>query len=310
MTTITTTSVIINPSSQGGRTGTRWQSLRAEFTRIVGTANHLLTQYKGHAAVLAKQAVENGCKTLVVVGGDGTLSEVVDGVTHNATKKPDCNLGLIPLGTGGDFRRTVGISKQPVEAMAVIAAGKTRSLDVGIVHYGSQRVRRAFVNIASLGVSGLVTNIVNNGSKKLGSLAYVLGTFRASFGYQNRRVKMIFDGDPSTQILRRVYTMAIANGRYFGGGMPIAPTANPSDGFLDVVWIGDVSFAKVLSRTAQVYSGNILQWDKVHHRRVRSVEVEVLDGPALPLDVDGEVPGHMPASFSLVPNAISMFVPE
>ena len=181
---------------------------------------------------------------MVAVGGDGTINEVVNGFFDGETLvAPKAVLGILPMGTGGDFIKTTGTSRVLVEAAQALAKGTPRAIDVGrlryVTHEGAPGLRH-FVNIASFGISGLVDRYVNQSSKLLdGKASFYLATLRASLRYRNARCRITFDDGPVTE--QAVYTAAIANGRFFGGGMKIAPEAELDDGRFDVVLIGDVS---------------------------------------------------------------------
>jgi len=164
-----------------------------------------------------------------------------------------------------------------------------------------------FINIASFGLSGLVDRYVNDSSKRLGgTLSFLAASARASLSYDNQRVRMRFDdGDPIDTIIK---VCAIANGRYFGGGMYIAPEANLDDGLFDVVSVGDLSRLEMAMSSHRLYRGTHLTLDKVSHRRAKKVSAEPLDSTDVLLDVDGETPGRLPATFTVVPKSLAVVV--
>jgi diacylglycerol kinase family enzyme len=230
-----------------------------------------------------------------------------------AAIKPGASFAMVPFGTGGDFRRTMAIPLETVDAAAVIKANKTRKIDVGKLTYttrdGATKLRM-FINIASFGVSGVVDRLVNESGKKLGRLSFMLATARATWAYKNQRVQLIFDNDASTRVEATINTVAVANGKFFGGKMKVAPHAEVDDGLFDVISMGDLTFGDLVKSGRRLYEGTHLSMDKVSSRRARVVEAQPIEPKAIvELDVDGEAPGLLPAKFEIVPGGITMVVP-
>jgi YegS/Rv2252/BmrU family lipid kinase len=320
------TVVIVNPKSQGGAVGKRWPELADEIGRIL-PFDELRTSGPGDAIALTRKALRDGADRVVALGGDGTVNEVVNGFFEEdgTPIAPDATFGLLPYGTGGDFSRTMNIPRKLPEAARIIAAagsgpgagsagGTRRRVDLGRLTYrtadGDTRARM-FANIASFGVSGVVDRLVNESGKKLGGkLAFALATARATWSYRNQRVELVFDGEAASRVELTINTVAVANGRYFGGGMMMAPNAEVDDGTFDVVAMGDFNFGDLLRSGRRVYNGSHLTMDKVTHRRAKVVEAAPLDaGVAVELDVDGENLGRLPARFEAVPSCLWMAVP-
>ena len=306
------TVLIVNPKSQGGRLGKRW----AEISDTIGRAfpyDEALTQGPGDATRLAREALRAGVERVVAIGGDGTINEVVNGFFDERGQPiaPEASFAVIPFGTGGDFRRTLQLPTELAAAAAVIAANHRRKIDVGRLELtapGGGRVTRMFANIASFGVSGVVDRLVNESGKKLGRLAFVVASARATWSYKNQRVQLVFDG--TDRIDATINTVAVANGRYFGGAMMIAPHAEVDDGKFDVVALGDFGIRDLLASGPRLFKGTHLAMDKVTERRARVVEAEPIDpGAVVELDVDGENLGRLPARFEVVPSVLWMVVP-
>jgi YegS/Rv2252/BmrU family lipid kinase len=309
------TVVIVNPKSQGGAVGKRWPELAETIGRVL-PFEEATTSGPGDATELTRRALRAGATRVIALGGDGTINEVIGGFFDDDGHAiaPDATFGLLPYGTGGDFRRTVNIPRDLAEAARVIAAGQRRRIDLGRLWYSTcdgQRRTRMFANIASFGVSGVVDRLVNESGKKLGRLSFALATARATWSYRNQRVELVFDGDASSRLEITINTVAVANGRYFGGGMRVAPDAELDDGAFDVVAMGDFGFGDLLRSGRRLYSGTHLTMDKVSHRRAKVVEAQPVDpGVEVELDVDGENLGRLPARFELVPAALWMAVPS
>ncbi len=312
------TVVVVNPKSQNGTLGRRWPDLARVLHREMGGFEAVMTQSPGDATRLARSALAGGADMVVAVGGDGTIHEVVNGFfdAHQRPVRPGAALGLLPFGTGGDFRKTVKVPKELEDAGRILARGRRQTIDVGSLRYRDGGARgeekqRVFVNIASFGIGGLVDQIVNNSSKLLGGrVSFLMGTARAALRYKNQRVRMIFDGDEDQFVESTINNVAVANGQYFGGGMHIAPEAVLDDGQFDVVTIGDLSPLDFLRDGHRVYRGAHLGMNKVSFRRAHRVDARPVDPDEdVLLDVDGEAPGALPASFSVLPRAIDLIVP-
>jgi YegS/Rv2252/BmrU family lipid kinase len=241
------------------------------------------------------------------VGGDGTLNEVVNGFFEGGLVPPDACLALVPRGTGGDFRRTFGLNGSLRESCARLKA-EVRPLDVGRVRFtrpdGSSG-ERSFVNVASFGVSGQVDRAVNSGTKVLGGkVSFFLASVRTLLRWRDQAVRIRVDGGPVEALA--ITTLAVANGQYFGGGMRVAPEADPSDGQFDVtIWSG-YHLKDFALKSASVYDGRHVRWAGTRTLRCRVLEASS-DEEVL-LDVDGEQPGRLPASFELLPGALRLQV--
>ncbi|MBA3391365.1 MAG: diacylglycerol kinase family lipid kinase [Deltaproteobacteria bacterium] len=307
------TVVVVNPNSQGGRLGKRW----TELADTIGRAfpfDDVHTRAPGDATRLTREALQAGAERVIAIGGDGTVNEVVNGFFDGAGTPiaPEASFGLIPFGTGGDFRRTFRLPTETAEAAAVIAANQRRKIDIGKLEFratSGSTVTRMFANIASFGVSGVVDRLVNESGKKLGRLSFLWATARATLSYKNQRVQLVFDG--KDRVEATINTVAVANGRYFGGAMMVAPHAEVDDGVFDVVALGDLGFGDLLTSGRRLYKGTHLTMDKVTTRRAKVIEAEGVDPRAvIELDIDGESPGRLPARFEIIPGALWMVVPS
>ncbi len=299
--------VIVNPNSAGGQTRRRWPHLEQEIRASLGEFDALFTERPGHATDLARGALRGGADLVVAMGGDGTINEVVNGFfAGTEAVKPGAAFAVLPAGTGGDFVKTAGVPRDLGRAARAIAEGRSRPIDAARLTYiasDGNRAARHFVNIASFGISGLVDQYVNKSSKSLGGKAsFFLASVKASLAYKNARVKLKLDG--GEPIERVVYTCAVANGRYFGGGMEIAPAAKLDDGKFEVVTVGDVGMMTMLRHSSKIYRGAHVKLPFVTVEQAARVEAEAADGEEVLLDVDGEQPGRLPAMFELLPGAL------
>jgi diacylglycerol kinase (ATP) len=304
-------SVVVNPHAGAGGAGRLLPGLRRGLQALGMSHEILETSQRGQATALACQAIESGCTLLAVVGGDGTLNEVSQAyVEPDGSPRAGPPIALIPCGTGGDFARTCAFGQSGLEgALTRLATGRQRPLDLGVVtlhDIRGQVVHRAFLNVASVGISGDVDERVERGPKWLGGkAAFLIGTVGAALVYQNVPLSIEIDGAPWHQ--GPVLLAAIANGQFLGGGMHIAPDASFADGLLDVVCVGDLSRGKFLSLFPRVYKGAHIGLDSVSAGRGRNVTVRALSNekPVL-VDVDGETPGYLPLSARIFPGALQL----
>jgi diacylglycerol kinase (ATP) len=307
--TTSTVRVIVNPRAGRGLGDEDLQALRQRFVNQGLHAEFMITAAPGHAAELARIARDVGAEVVAVVGGDGTMNEVVQAYVDDEGKPiPGPALAVLPAGTGGDFRRTLGLSKNLDEAVGRIRYGSDHPTDLGLLRFakddGSQGVR-AFLNIASCGLGGLVDRIVNASGKRFGgTVSFFLGTAEGLAKYRNQPVRIRVDGELFHE--GRVVNAAVANGRYFGGGMCIAPMADPTDGRFEVVVMGNFSVPEVLAFTGKIYQGAHLGNARVHVSHGKHVEIEPLGADPVLIDCDGEAPGRLPARFEVLHHAVKL----
>jgi YegS/Rv2252/BmrU family lipid kinase len=304
--------IILNPTAGSGGAARKKAAIIHALT-VSGQAPEVVhTEGPGDAGRLVREARRDGVECVVVVGGDGTLNDASQGYLDpdgGVASGPD--LALIPSGTGGDFRRTFGLSDSVEEAAARLLAAKPRPLDLGLLSvtgHDGQLVRRAFINITSFGIGGLTDRIVNSSPKWMGGkTAFLLGTLRAILVYENAPVRVRVDGKVCLEA--PIFNVALANGRYFGGGMMIAPDADPSDGLLDVVALHDISRVQGIALAQHIYKGAHLGQRGVVVARGKIVEAEPLvKSREVLVDMDGETPGRLPLRAELAPGALRLRV--
>jgi YegS/Rv2252/BmrU family lipid kinase len=298
---------IVNPASANGATGRRWAEVSRRLRALGVEHETAMTNAPGHATDLAADALSAGVDSLIAVGGDGTLNEVANGFFRE-DRTPVAALGLLPLGTGGDFRRTLNLPLKLEEAAMLIKRRKLRLIDVGRIQMkglDGQPYTRCFVNIADAGIGGVVVERVNNTSKLLGG--------RVSFQYASLRVLLSYD--PQEMEVKsaegsfsgRAQNVVIANCQYFGGGMWVAPQASPDDGLFDVIVFGDIARMEAIRSIGSIYKGKHVSNPKV--QGWRSARVEVSSDDRVLIDVDGEMCGNLPATFEIMPRALPVIVP-
>ena len=308
--------VIVNPASAAGATGRAWPSLASELRRHFGAFAVAFTERGGGAVEIAEREARAGREFLIACGGDGTISEVANGILRAGGA---AELGVLPSGTGGDFRRTLGVPSRAADAARALREGNTRETDAGRVTFTNGRGEeesRFFVNVASFGMGGEVIRRVKSreglpaGAARLlgGKLSFAAAALRSALTFEKPTVRVALDGGPESRLT--VANFCVANARYFGGGMKIAPTAKVDDGLFDVVAVGDVSAAKVLTNSYRLYLGTHLGMEEVNHARARRVSARPASADFVKLEVDGELVGRLPAEFEILPGALRVRCPD
>jgi YegS/Rv2252/BmrU family lipid kinase len=303
------TFLVVNPRSAGGETGKRWAEISGQVTRSIGDFGFGFTERAMDAVRLTRDALADGYECIAAVGGDGTINEVVNGFfAEGKAINPNAALGLIPRGTGGDFRRAFGWELDLDSALARLRTDKTEPFDVGLVEYVNhqgQKESRYFANIASFGVSAAVAHEVNIGSKALGgNLSFLWGTVKTMAKYKDRRVRLRVDGGAPEEL--DITVVAASNGRYFGSGMCVAPKAITHDGMFDLTIWHDYGLSDFIIKSKGVYNGDHITWNKTRYLQCRTLEAE--SDQEVFLEMDGEVPGKLPCRVSILPGAIRLKV--
>lgn len=297
---------VVNPFAAGGKLGRAWPQISQQLTSALGPHDHGLTQRPGDASRLARDAATTGYRVVISVGGDGTHNEVCNGlITNDLATNPQTSLGILPFGTGGDFRRMLSLHSLS-DAISTLRDGLDKPIDIGrldFLDHNSQPLTRYFLNIASLGLGGLVDQYVNQSSKRLGGkLSFMLATLQAMFNYTYPAVTFQVDNGP--EITSPIMNIAVANGQFLGGGMHIAPHASLNDGLFDVIVIQKAPLHQVIPKSLDIYKGQHLTHPWVMSMRGRKVFAKS-SGVVL-LDVDGEAPGRLPATFQLLPSVLNL----
>lgn len=298
--------VIVNPRSGGGLSDRRWAALVGPLTDGLGPFDTRFTEQRGDGKRLAQEEAVAGRQLVVAFGGDGTISEVVDGLVAAGTQT---QLGIIPRGTGGDFRRSVCLPKQVAEAALHLQKAQVRRIDVGRARFVGEdgtTTSRCFVNVASFGFSADVASRANRSSKWFGAkLAFLGATVRSLVGYDNVEVMVQVDGGAAQR--HTVLMAAVGNGCFFGGGMKICPGGALDDGILDLVMVGDMTKMGVLANMGRLYEGTHVHLEEVDSVKARSVQVTPVDDKAkISIELDGETPGYLPATFDILPGVLPL----
>ncbi len=293
---------LVNPASANGATAKRWPKLRARAAELGLRGDELLSEAPGHLTDLARGIAGEG-RLLVVVGGDGTLNEVANGIAGTGAE-----VAVLPNGTGQDFGRTHGIPSRFDDAVEVALSGRAREVDLGRADFrgpDGEEASRIFANVGSVGMSGAVARRANSMSKALGGrTTFYYALVREFARWKNTEVTVTCDGEE-----RRgpMHDVIVANGRWHGGGMKLAPGADARDGLFDVVLIGDVTKLDFVTTSPKLYSGGHIGHPRVDVLRGAVLTVE--GASPLPLELDGEVAGTTPVRFEVLPGALLLRAP-
>jgi diacylglycerol kinase (ATP) len=301
---------IVNPSAATGAVGKQWPRIETLCRERLGPFPCLMTSAPGDAREFARREALKGSSLIVCVGGDGTLNEIVNGLmSDQGPVRDDVVVGFIPFGTGCDFRRTLGIPKDVRGAIEVIAQGCTLPIDLGRLTYlghGGRTSVRYFHNVTSFGLGGEVDERVNRAGREMGGFfSFLKATLISLLLYDKKRIRLRVDERFDETVL--TWNIAVANGKYHGGGMCIAPDASARDGLFEVTIVGDLSLREIVYHLPKLYSGRIAEVKKV--RMMAGKRIEAFSEQRVLLDVDGEQPGLLPVSIDIVPGALRFIMP-
>ncbi|KAG0260105.1 hypothetical protein BG011_002124 [Mortierella polycephala] len=286
------------------------------------------TQHSGHASDLAREFINTGYNIIVAVGGDGTISQVVHGYMQADGGTKGCAIGIISTGTGGDFVRTTQSPKDPFKALDLILSTESILVDVGHIactkpDAPSVKVEQYFINICSVGISGAIVKRVESSSIAKyvsGGLVYWIYTYLTGLRYKSPLVKYTMSGNPAgseektSEQEANLYIMAVANGRYLGGNMHIAPKADISDGKFDIVCLHNLSLIDAITKASPALkTGSLMNLPS--HQAFTQRTSTVTMSPVNPTDkvyveADGEVAGVLPATWKIVANGCRMILPK
>jgi YegS/Rv2252/BmrU family lipid kinase len=298
--------VIVNPSSAAGATGRRWDLIAKLLRRSLGSFEHAATRFPNEATALSRAALRDGYEMIVAVGGDGTLNEVASGFFDGYTAiAPEAVLGVIAVGTGSDFGRTLGQTDLQ-SACASLGGRNARSMDVGLAHFSNHDgspATRIFINVASFGVSGLVARLVSPRLKALsGRAAFTFATLRALATYRDQTVSLQFDDAPAQSLA--ITNCAFGNGRFFGAGMQVAPAAKFDDGELDAtIWSG-FTLLDFIRKRRTLYDGTHVREPGTQALRLR--RATATSESIVLLEIDGESAGRLPLQIDVMPLALRL----
>ncbi|MES0096784.1 diacylglycerol kinase family protein [Mesorhizobium sp. M0019] len=306
--------VVLNPIAGGGSLKRHWPEVAASLKRHFGDFELRETQAEGDAERLALDLAAIGFELVIAAGGDGTASEVADGLLKAIRESGrTAELGLLPCGTGIDFARGLGLSNNVDLTLKRIAEAKPRKIDAGCISYVDDHgalASRHFINIASLGLSGATDRAVNADKRKGKVSAKALFYWRTVWEFLRYRFQEVaITVDDGAPVQARTALVAVANGKFFGGGMMIAPDAELNDGEFDIVILRAAGKLKLIWDIRLLYGGRHRNHPAITILRGKKVVVEPLGDVqknAALIDIDGESPGRIPATFEILPGALTL----
>ncbi len=301
--------VIVNPVSANGKTARIWPKHEKYLLNKGLNMARFYTRYPLHASELAREGVLKGYRRIMVVGGDGTVNEVVNGLlVDEELIASDIQLIIFSQGTGCDFIRSLGLKKGVDDVYQLIMDGKIKYIDLGKVTYITNQGtedERYFLNVADLGIGGETVKLVNESSKLLGGfLTYLIGALRTIMKYKNKVMRLDIDGKEILQ--KSINSIMVGNGQYFGGGIKITPGANLEDGKFKIVILGNLNKWEIIMNLIKAYKGTHLSHPKVDV--FNGKELSVNSPEKVLLEIDGETIGMLPARFNILYKKLPILV--
>lgn len=293
--------IIVNPFSARGRTEKRWVFIKDIIKHYFKEFKYIFTEKPFQATEIAKELFNQGYNLIIGVGGDGTLNEIINGYFSNKDKpiNSEASIGIIPSGTGSDFIRFLKIPRDFKKSVELIKNSKEKAIDVGKINTNDKT--KYFINIADF---GLGAEVMNNISKipesKRGAFSYYVGLLKTLKGYKSKQVRITTD---KHEFSGKYLIGAIANGRIFGGGMIIAPEAQPDDGLFDFVLIKEMKKLEILYNTRFLYNGKILKNKKVELIRTNFIKIES-ESENVSIEYDGEIGLKLPVEFRIIKKSL------
>lgn len=307
--------VIVNPKASIGKAGKDWPQIKQILEKEGIAFDYLITEYQGHAISLVRDSITGkGYKKIISVGGDGTNNEVVNGIfTQKRFPTEEIMMGIIPVGTGNDWRRTFDFGIDYQENAKIIKAGNTFKHDIGKVTYyndGDPQVRY-FLNAAGTGLDEAVCQSTNAMKQqgKGGAARYMINVAKCLFGFDCPHIQL--EIDDQLVFDDEILSLGVGICRYKGGGMMTMPNAVPNDGLFDITAIRKVGMAKFAANISKIYDGTFIKkMNEVSTFQGRKVKVTSIPAHALKLETEGETLTNSPFEFEMLQQSINMVVPE
>lgn len=305
--------IAVNPISGGDKGKKHWKTINALLEQMGIEFDYMFSESKGHITELVQEAIENGYRKIIGVGGDGTAHEIVNGIClQKAVEIDQITFALIPVGTGNDWIRTHKIPNNYKKAILLIQAGRTVKQDIGYLTYHSidknEKNSRYFINVAGLGYEAFVTKAVERKKSWLADkLLFNYLMLSAALTYRARWTNVQIDDEIREMEL---YSMSIGLCRYNAGGVLFVPHAVYNDGLLASTLIGKLGIRDVFKHAYRFYNGKIEDHPKVTLSKAKEIRVDALyEKLQTWVEADGEFLGQTPATFSVLEKQINVIVP-
>lgn len=297
--------VIINPSSGNGSGKRKWLKVQHLLKQHEFNFDYAFTEYPKHSITIVHKAIKQNIKNIICVGGDGTLHNIINGVmTQRFETSSNINVGVIPIGTGNDWVKTHGISRNISTAIQVIKKGHSVTQDVGVITFkNNAKPPVYFNNLAGIGFDGFVVSKVEK-YKYLGSVAYLLGALFSLFSFKNFESKAIFNSKESSG---KTLMILIGLCKFSGGGMQLTKTPDPFDGLFDVSIVKNLSKLEIIKNLTKLFNGKITSYKKVKPIKTSSIKIKIKETTLPYIQADGELIGQGDILVTLIPKAFSFY---
>ena len=297
--------VIINPTSGNGKS-------KKYISKIINTLNkekinfqYAITEYANHEFEITQKQIKKGVKKFISVGGDGTLHNIINGIFNQyIIVTSEIKIAVIPVGTGNDWVKNYGISKNIKKNIATIKQENTTTQDIGKITFTKNNTVVYFNNLAGIGFDGHVINSINK-HKKLGSLSYLIGVLTGFSTYKSKQLKIAFN---DLEINVKSLMTLIGLCKYSGGGMRLTNNSNPNDGLFDISIIKHLSLEVVLLNILKLFNGKIVNHKKVETYKTKEISISILDNSDIYMQADGELINSGNFKVSLLPKAIQVVI--
>ncbi len=298
--------IIVNPNAGRKKGKHDWRKISGLFDTHGISYNYVFTKAKHHAIELAIKAIEAGRKKFIVVGGDGTMNEVVNGIfTQKTVPTTEITLGMITVGTGNDWGRMFNIPMDYDAAIRIIKEESTFLQDAGVIKFysGTDLEKRYFINIAGLGFDAVVIKRSNmyKDKGKSSKMLYLWTLLRSLLSYRHTSTSIEIDGK---KIQNDTFTISLGIGKYSGGGMMQTPGAIADDGLFEMTIVKRMRKGEVIRSLKRLYNGTILDHPKVEGYTGKNIRID--SDPLIHLEADGESLGHSPMEFDIIPRSIKI----
>ena len=297
--------VIINPTSGNNSSKQKWPKIKSLLEAQEFQFEFKFTEYANHSVKITQNAIKQGFKNIICVGGNGTLHNILNGImTQTHVNSADINIGVIAIGTGNDWIKTHQLSQNIEKAIQVIKNGKTKLQDIGEIKLLNHHQKKVyFMNLAGVGFDGFVVSKVHK-YKYLGALAYLTGTLLGLFSFKNFNSKTTID---SEIIESKTLMVLIGLCQFSGGGMQLTKTPNPFDGLFDISIAKHISKLDIIKNVSKLFNGKIVNHKKVATYKTDAISVEVTDKQLPFIQADGELIGNGNLNIKLIPKAFSFY---
>ncbi|WP_417882613.1 diacylglycerol/lipid kinase family protein [Xanthomarina gelatinilytica] len=297
--------VIVNPTSGNGSCKKKWPDILELLKMYEFHFEHVFTEYPNHGIELTQNAIYQGFRRFICVGGDGTLHHIVNGIMSQKHVVPNqIHVGVVPIGTGNDWVKTHNIPKNLERAILLIKNGHPKQQDVGKIEFlNSSKKPIYFINLAGIGFDGLVVSKVHK-YKHFGALAYVAGALLGLFLFKNFQSRIMVN---SKVIETKTFMVLVGLCKYSGGGMQLTKSPNPFDGLFDISLVKNIGKWDILKNMSKLFNGNITKHNKVETSKSNSVAITVLDNSNPYIEADGELIDGDNVHLSLIPNSFSFY---